>query len=253
MQPGQSSFKVVNIPGGYGFLSVVNTSTVNIEGYEGRVDERDDRSMFVRVPMSTALTVPIGQRREFTFYFNNLSLSSQKAEIIFSSENLNINSALGAEVKGSVSIEADNVGLARQSQFPDDLSSDGEVKVTSDSPIPPGTNEIGKVEVTAMPTVEVTSVGRITDSPRAGQINLTANSAIPLRVESSNLPGRIALSVYNLDPDHSLFIGGSSVTPTSGFPIPAGGGMNFDFSPDIDSNIYAVSAENVRIAIMEVK
>ncbi len=110
-----SSSEHITIPTGYKFLSMINNTDNVIYVYAETRTTNEPQYALVKVPNYTSLTIPIDGRVKYTFFYTDGGgADPKKAEFIYSVENLQINSLLGTQIAGTVTIGADGVGLARQ-------------------------------------------------------------------------------------------------------------------------------------------
>lgn len=93
----------------------------------------------------------------------------------------------------------------------------------------------------------------MTQSPVTAQITV-GNSPTPLRVGATDLPNRKQIAIANLDTINSIYIGGSNVSPTNGFPLSPGASITFAQKPGTTATVYAIapSGVTVTVAVMEV-
>lgn len=93
----------------------------------------------------------------------------------------------------------------------------------------------------------------MTQSPVTAQITV-GDSPTPLRVGGTDLPNRKQLVVSNLDTSNTIYIGGSNVSLTNGFPLRPGQTITFDQKPGTSATVYAIapSGTTVTVAVMEV-
>jgi hypothetical protein len=120
----------LTIPSGYKFLSIINNTDNVIYIYAETRSTNEPDYALVKVPNYTSITIPIDGRLKYTFFYTDGGgAGNKKAELIYAVENLQINSLLGTQIAGTVTIGADGVGLSRQNQLPTDLSGEGNLKV----------------------------------------------------------------------------------------------------------------------------
>lgn len=195
-----SGLSYVDIPPGMNFVSIINNSDNTIEIYQDKRTAADSnvKDTLVTVPYFTQLTVPLRRGTDVTFiYSDGGAIGTKKAVVIFCSENLNITGVLGNPSSGgSVTLQADGVGLARQSQLPLALGTSGGLKVEvqgttpvsiagqvevmndTGNPIPvgitgvlpalsAGTNNIGDVDVLTLPSLPTgaNTIGKVNIAP----------------------------------------------------------------------------------------
>lgn len=263
------------IPSGYRFMSIINTSENIIEVYRGAVTNRTQAPLYLTVPLNTMITTPLTNDTQFTFIYRETKASKEVklAQVLFTTENLNINGSIGtSSFNGDISIKADTVGMAKQSQLPSSLHPsgslrtaivtelpagtntigtvkiDGQSRFTLENSLPAGTNKIGRVEVEGLNTAQA-----MTQTPLTTQLKVKPKAA-PLRVGDKDASGRKQIVIYNMDAEGTVYIGGDSVTDTTGFPLLPGASVALDQNPASAATVYGVSTiENgVPVAVMEV-
>lgn len=254
MLAGASGWATIRgIPAGYKFVSIYNPTINEVEIYDDLRTERDNKDILKLVPINTVITVPISNTDFSIYYTNGGGAEDKKIDFTFTVENLNQNGALGSTMSASVNIGSDSVGLAKEIQFPADLSAGGSFKTVINEPLPAGTNEIGTVNIGTMPAVSTVDESSMTQVPETNQLAISTVE-VPLRAGAGDLAGRKQLAVSNLDASAAIYVGKSGVTALTGFPIPAGGSFVFPINPSNSVPIYAIAAAgSVTVAVMEVK
>lgn len=133
MPGGRNGERQDTIPMGvYHFLTVTNPTQNTIYVYDGRTTAmtKDGATLLQMVPPQTALTIPIQERGEFTFIWQDGGgVDTKEAQLTYTQDNLNINTALGSKDNMTVTLASDSVGLARSNQLPAVLAADGGLKV----------------------------------------------------------------------------------------------------------------------------
>ena len=130
---GKTREVLQGIPLDYEYISIHNPTNNTIVIYEGQtVEPYQGASRVAVIQPYQANTFPSPNRSDFTLAFNDGGgepTDIKEISVVFSVENLGINTMLGVAGGSSVTITADAVGLARNNQFPDQLHTDGGVKV----------------------------------------------------------------------------------------------------------------------------
>jgi hypothetical protein len=126
-----NGYKQVTIPTGMNYVSVINNTDNTIELYQDYVTKSGDGKLLLKIPMFTALTIPVNKGTAFSFvWINGGSNDTKTVHVIFSTQSLSINTTLGSNASlGNVTITGDNVGLIKASQLPSTLDSGGNLKV----------------------------------------------------------------------------------------------------------------------------
>jgi hypothetical protein len=130
-----SSYLTFEISSGMQFVSIVNNTDNTIQLYQDQRDfaTADVRDTIAAVSSFQQQTVPlgIGNGNWFTVvWINGGGVDPKKVTLYFSDENLGMNSSLGNPAgSSSVTLQTDNIGLAKQAQLPAALSGSGNLKV----------------------------------------------------------------------------------------------------------------------------
>ncbi|TKI52926.1 hypothetical protein E8L90_29670 [Brevibacillus antibioticus] len=121
------------IPLDYEFISIHNPTNNTIAIYEGQAAEPYQGAARIAVIQPyQANTFPIPNRSDFTLAFTDGGGSTtdiKEISVVFSVENLGINTMLGVAGGSTVTLTADAVGLARGTQLPTQLHTNGGLKV----------------------------------------------------------------------------------------------------------------------------
>lgn len=217
MVAGDAGFQGVFVPSIYKFMTVINNSDNTIEVYQDQRTSADSdiRDQLLKVPYYNQNTVPIRDGQYFTFIYTNGGIVGQKkASFIFSEENLQINGSLSSPSSGgNVSLIADGVGLARQSQLPSALSG-GNLKIAvmnASLPVVPSNTALTPLFVQAnnIGSPDIPLCTQITLSTTAVALAATqAVSELLLQAEPSNtvdiLIGNATAQVIRLQPGASV-------------------------------------------------
>lgn len=103
---------------------------------------------------------------------------------------------------------------------------------------------------TTIPTIKTTSV--IKTTPITGVKTVTFTPA-EIFAGANRLASRRKIVMKNESSDIRIRIGSASVTVDNGFPVEPGAVMSFDFDPEADVALFAISeAGNVQITVMEI-
>jgi hypothetical protein len=166
-----TSRKFMNVPNaGYAFISVINDFNASVVIYRGRtVGEQLGDLLFTVRPLWQR-TFPISSTTgDITFDITTTDPNLEGyLDVILSSENMNLNDALSGDVTADVTLVADNVGLAKEDQFPTTLdngnlrvSVQNEISAQITEALPAGTSTIGAVLIKdgEGDTIEITQLG----------------------------------------------------------------------------------------------
>lgn len=130
-----SGAKHIEVPKGYKYVSVINNTPDTIMLFTGQqsYEGYDPKDAIITVTQRTSITIPLG---EYTSYFTIIYKEGvvgddpQTAQIIFSVENLNINTQLGSVGNSdNVTLISDGIGLAKQTQLPNTLAAGDSLRV----------------------------------------------------------------------------------------------------------------------------
>jgi hypothetical protein len=215
-----SSSDRFQIPAGYKYMSVINNTDNTLYIYQERRSDNVPQDALIKVPTYTQQTLPISTERfDITiFYTDGGGAGTKKAEVIFSVENLGIQGTLGTAISGTITLGADGVGLARQTQLPGELGGagglkvellnggtvvvSGAIEVTNDEgnplpvsgsvdivtipSLPAGTNNIGDVDVLSLPPIPAgtNNIGDV-DVLTLPDMNIAAKTAIKVTAGAS--------------------------------------------------------------------
>lgn len=138
------------IPTGMNYVAILNSTDNTIEVYQKHVAASSLQDALIEVVPYHNITIPIraGHGTQFTVIYTDGGIVNEKrVSLLFSDVNLNINSQTGS-VSGSsnVVLTSESVGLARQNQFPADLTVGGALKVEVQNEVP--VTVAGAVEIT---------------------------------------------------------------------------------------------------------
>ncbi|MBL0387933.1 hypothetical protein JJB07_14930 [Tumebacillus sp. ITR2] len=112
------------------------------------------------------------------------------------------------------------------------------------------TNGTQKTQITSTPSPQV-----MTATPSTKQIGIVASAAaVALRVGASDLANRKTIMIRNVSPlgGAVLYVGGSGVLDTTGWPIYPGELFTLDQNPANTATIYGYSTGVCTVAVMEV-
>lgn len=241
-------------PQGTAYVSIINNSDNLINVYQDhrRVEDDHIKEVLVQVQNYSSLTVPVNEGDQFTFIHHNGSdtVGVQKATLIFSNVNLNINGILGNPlVSTSVNLASDSIGLTRKNQLPDSLTPAGNlrVEVQNEPSVTVKPDPEKPLAVTVSQEVEVKNdVGnplRVYQVP--DQYTGIDTREVSVSTTAAALPGasvpKDLLIVSHSDNTEDIFIGG----PTGQhFTLKPGAGLTLEI--DNPAKIYARAASDTQ-------
>mgnify|MGYP000861728133 CR=1 FL=1 len=115
------------------------------------------------------------------------------------------------------------------------------VKVQTE--LPAGAQIIGSVKLAG-------SYATIDSAPVTGAKTVTTTAA-EIFAGASRLANRYFMAIYNTDSSTIVYIGGSGVTTSTGFPIKPGDCVEFQFNPNAATAIYAIAPASVGVRVVE--
>lgn len=126
LMSGSEGIFQFSIPRLYKFVSILNSTDNEIQLYDDTrpLASADLRDCLINVVAGQNITVPLRNDNALDYtiiYKSGGMINEKRLTIIFSSENLNINSTVPQAGADAVSIIGDSVGLARQAQLPSTL------------------------------------------------------------------------------------------------------------------------------------
>jgi len=94
------------------------------------------------------------------------------------------------------------------------------------------------------------SYATIDSAPVTGAKTVTTTAA-EIFAGASRLANRYFMAIYNTDSSTIVYIGGSGVTTSTGFPIKPGDCVEFQFNPNAATAIYAIAPASVGVRVVE--
>lgn len=173
----------ITIPTGMKYVCVYNNTDNTIQVYDDirTVQDANLRDVMVTCAPYTAITVPLNTKNTiFTvIYLTGGGVGSKVAQLMFDTENLNINTQMGNPgTNQNVAITTDQIGLAKGTQLPASLTGTGNLKVEVMNQVP--------VEVEGNVTLNqpVSIQGTVNVS---GSVEVANDQGNPLPISSTQL------------------------------------------------------------------
>ena len=86
---------------------------------------------------------------------------------------------------------------------------------------------------------------------RSGLVSAATVETTAIKLPTEPLPHRRAIAIFNTSSSETLYIGfDSSVTTSTGWPVPANTSLPMDFNAEIE--LYGISGSSIDVRIMEV-